>query len=105
MRKRTRFTLVGAMLTAACGTTPRDDAEATASARSAGEQARFPGITPRAVKPVFTPIGLRTEPIKVMVELEGDPITIVQSQVADRKLTAAEKNQVRDSLRSRQSIA
>ncbi|MET0592880.1 MAG: S8 family serine peptidase, partial [Polyangiaceae bacterium] len=60
-------------------------------------------VKPRKIKPAITPLGLDNKPVKVMVEVAGDPITIVQSQSPDRKMTRDEREQVRANLRGQQS--
>jgi minor extracellular serine protease Vpr len=63
---------------------------------------RFGQLSPRSIKPAFVPLGVSSKPVKVMIQMPGDPITVVQSQLPDRKLTQAERQQVRLSLRSQQ---
>jgi minor extracellular serine protease Vpr len=66
--------------------------------------ARFGGtITPRAIKPAKTPLGLDNTPVKVIVEVAGDPITVVQAQTPERKLTRDERQQIREALRGQQA--
>ena len=60
-------------------------------------------IAPRAIKPAKTPLGLDNTPVKVMVEVAGEPITVVQAQTPDRKLTRDERHQIRESLRGQQA--
>jgi minor extracellular serine protease Vpr len=60
-------------------------------------------IEPRKIKPAVTPLGLDNRPVKVMVEVTGDPITVVQSQTPDRKLTQDERTQIRETLRGQQA--
>jgi subtilisin family serine protease len=60
-------------------------------------------IEPRAIKPAITPLGLDNKPVKVMVEVAGDPITVVQAQTPERKLTQDERQQIRETLRGQQA--
>ena len=60
-------------------------------------------VEPRAIKPAITPLGLDNKPVKVMVEVAGDPITVVQSQTPERKLTQDERSQIRETLRGQQA--
>src|SRR5688572_17856909 len=60
-------------------------------------------IQPRAIKPAKMPLGLDTKPVKVMVEVAGEPITVVQAQTHDRKLTRDERNSIRETLRGQQA--
>jgi hypothetical protein len=41
-------------------------------------------IEPRAIKPAVTPLGLDNKPVKVVVEVAGDPITVVQALTPER---------------------
>ena len=60
-------------------------------------------IAPRAIRPAKTPLGLDNTPVKVMVEVAGEPITVVQAQTPERKLTRDERHQIRESLRGQQA--
>ena len=60
-------------------------------------------IAPRAIKLAKTPLGLDNKPVKVMVEVAGEPITVVQAQQPERKLTSDERHQIRESLRGQQA--
>ncbi len=60
-------------------------------------------IEPKRIKPAVTPLGLDNKLVKVVVEIAGDPVTVVQSQTPDRKLTRDERNQIRESLRGQQA--
>jgi minor extracellular serine protease Vpr len=61
------------------------------------------GIAPRTIVPVVKPLALDTRPIRAVVELEGDPITSVQAQRPELKLTSDERESLRSVLVARQA--
>ena len=101
MRKQVVSIAAVALLVGACtGPTEADEAGSDpplALARSGR------AIAPRAIKLAVTPLGLDNKPIKVVVEVAGDPITVVQAQTPERKLTRDERSQIRETLRGQQA--
>ncbi|HET7539366.1 MAG TPA: S8 family serine peptidase [Polyangiaceae bacterium] len=108
MDKLGLFAVVSSCLLVACGSTPadREDEATQAIAHSLGSSplgsGPFGGAQARKIKPAYTPTALSHKPVKVMLELEGDPITVLQSQQVERRLTSAEKELFRSRLRSMQ---
>ena len=91
--------LVLASLGAACGNAPQASETTQKTVAQPLALSRFGRIAPRAIKPAFKPLGLSHKPVKVMVELAGDPITVVQAKLPDAgKLSSLQKRQVRASL-------
>ena len=105
MAKLNRLAVVfSCALVTACGSTstPQEsDPSSTGQWLSGG---RFAFGKARLVKPAFTPHALSHKPVKVMLELAADPITIVQSLRLDRKLNTDEKQLIRDKLRNAQGV-
>jgi minor extracellular serine protease Vpr len=86
-------------LSVACGNAPQASETTQKTVAQPLALSRFGRITPRAIKPVFKPLGLSHKPVKVMVELAGDPITVVQAKLPDAgKLSSLQRQQVRASL-------
>jgi len=91
-----------ALLVGACsGPTDADKAGGEPPTLAMARSGR--SIAPRKIKPAVTPLGLDNKQVKVVVEVAGDPVTVVQSQTPDRKLTRDERNQIRESLRGQQA--
>jgi minor extracellular serine protease Vpr len=91
--------LVLGSLSTACGNAPQAQETTEKAVAQPLALSRFGRITPRAIKPVFKPLGLSHKPVKVMLELAGDPITVVQAKLPDSgKLSSLQKQQVRASL-------
>lgn len=91
--------LVLVSLSAACGNAPQPQETTDKIVAQPLALSRFGRLTPRSIKPVFKPRGLSHQPVKVMVELAGDPITVVQAKLPDSgKLSSLQKQQVRSSL-------
>ena len=53
------------------------------------------------VTPMWTPVGLNTQPVNVVVQLGGDPVAVQQGN-AGRKLSKAEKDQIKGQLKGAQ---
>jgi subtilisin family serine protease len=101
MRKHVVCVAAVALLVGACGgptDTDTGGSETQLAFTRAGRK-----VEPRAIKPAITPLGLDKKPVKVMVEVAGDPITVVQSQTPERKLTRDERTQIRETLRGQQA--
>jgi subtilisin family serine protease len=60
-------------------------------------------IVPQAIKPAVTPAAFDTRLVRVMVELEDQPITVAQAALGGRRFTATERNELRATLQSKQS--
>jgi subtilisin family serine protease len=60
------------------------------------------GLAARSVVPAVTPRALDTRAVRAVVELTGEPITVIQAGRAERKLSLAEREAVRSELASRQ---
>jgi minor extracellular serine protease Vpr len=90
-----------ALLTGACSA-PTETTSAVGVPPSALARAGRP-IAPRVIKPAKVPLGLDNTPVKVMVEVAGEPITVVQAQTPERKLSRDERQQLRESLRGQQA--
>jgi minor extracellular serine protease Vpr len=89
-----------APLSAACGSAPQSPEITEKRLDAPLALSRFGRIAPRAVQSAFRPLGLSHRPVKVMVELASDPITVVQAKLPDAgKLSSLQKQQVRASLR------
>jgi len=61
------------------------------------------GIAPRTIVPAVPPLVLDERPVKVMVELEGEPITRVQARRPDVRLSVNERELVRSGLLTQQT--
>jgi subtilisin family serine protease len=115
MRNPVGYFALTALLASACAAPTETDsvgshaqALAIAAARGASSSAmassRFGRpMAPRSIHPAFPPRGLDARPVKVMVEVDGDPITLVQARAPERKLTRDERAQLRAALRARQA--
>jgi hypothetical protein len=91
-----------ALLVGACsGPTEGDKAGGNTPPLALARSGR--SIEPRAIKPAVTPLGLDDKPVKVVVEVAGDPVTVVQAQTPERKLTRDERSQIRETLRGQQA--
>jgi len=53
------------------------------------------------ITPMWTPVGLNTQPVNVVVQLAGDPVAVQQGN-AGRKLSKAEKDQIKGQLKGAQ---
>src|SRR6478609_11574061 len=90
------FAVVSLCLLAACGSTPTDqEGKNIGSITHSLGSGPFSGGKVRKIKPAYTPAALSHKPVKLMLELEGDPITVLQSQHLERRLTPAEKELLR----------
>src|SRR6187431_2104794 len=94
--------LFSCALLAACGSTPTPQEGDPGSTGQWLAGRPFVGSKARPIKTPFTPRALSRKPVKVMLELAADPITIVQSLRLERKLNTGEKQLIRDKLRSTQ---
>jgi subtilisin family serine protease len=91
---------VSLCLLIACGSAPPEqEGESARSIAHPLGSSPFFGGKGRKIKPAYTPHALSHKPVKVMLELEGDPITVVQSQRTERRLTAVQKELLRSRLR------
>src|SRR5262245_35663642 len=101
MRKHVVCVAAVALLVGACSG-PTDTDKEGGDTQLAFARARRT-IEPRRIKPAVVPLGLDSKPVKVIVEVAGDPITVVQSQTPERKLTQDERTQIRETLRGQQA--
>jgi minor extracellular serine protease Vpr len=72
------------------------------SASTAAKPKALPGGPVKGLHPAFVPFGVSTGRLTVMLQVAGDPVTVVEANAAT-PLTRDQKRQLRDQLRSKQT--